>query len=134
MFFIFNNTIRLFHEYRWSRRKCLRFKCIDCGQNVIDIGDFCMVQHSIWKKFGLKFRDNLCIECIEARLGRKLRPADFMVGMLPWGSVRGYPPSLLLQQRRGPHPWLLRHEIHRRAERKKAIRRKRRLARSNALS
>jgi hypothetical protein len=49
--------------------------------NVLVIGEFCMVHPDIWDdQLGLGWDDNLCIGCIEARLGRKLKGPcpDFM--------------------------------------------------------
>jgi hypothetical protein len=49
-------------------------KCNDCGVNVIRAGEYYMLSPEIWEdKLHLKWDDNLCIGCLEARLGRKLR-------------------------------------------------------------
>ena len=56
-----------------SRREIARLVCKDCGVNVAKIGEYCMIDPAIWvKRLGMKLSDNLCIGCIEARLGRKL--------------------------------------------------------------
>lgn len=55
-----------------SRRELARHTCKDCGVNVIEIGEYYMVNPAIWKKVGLTWTDNLCIGCLEARLGRTL--------------------------------------------------------------
>ena len=61
--------------YKFSPEEIARHRCLDCGVNVIEIGDYCMVQSEIWRdQFGLGWDDNLCIACIEKRLGRRLTP------------------------------------------------------------
>ena len=68
------------------------------GVNVIEIGDYCMISPEIWeRKFGLGWRHNLCIACIERRLGRPLSLAcgDFAGP----ATVEGYPPSEILVKR-----------------------------------
>jgi hypothetical protein len=87
--------------YRASRRDIARHTCIDCGVNVIKIGDYCMISPDIWeRKFHLEWRDNLCIACIEARLGRKLRPM-FKGDFIGFPNVEGYPMSAILTDRIG---------------------------------
>jgi len=85
-------------HYKFSRREIARHRCIDCGVNVIEIGDYCMISPEIWqRKFGLGWRDNLCIACIERRLGRPLSVAcgDFAGP----ATVEGYPSSEILVKR-----------------------------------
>lgn len=87
-------------HYRKSRSEIARYACIDCGVNVIEIGDFCMINPSIWNgQLGLKETDNLCIACIEKRLGRKLRGLGDIIS-LP--SVEGFLRSDILQSRLPP--------------------------------
>lgn len=60
------------------------FKCMDCGDNVIDKKEYqYMVRQPVWRQ-AVKFsvdpspaRDLLCVNCLEKRLGRQLDPADF---------------------------------------------------------
>jgi hypothetical protein len=53
------------------------FLCNDCEVDCWAIGDFYMAQSEIWDKLGLGWTDNLCIGCLEARLGRKVScPGD----------------------------------------------------------
>ena len=85
---------------QFSRREITRHKCLDCGINVIKAGDYCLLNSKIWKgRFGLGWNDNLCIACIEARLGRKLsmRLHDF----ISFPSVKGFPMSDTLLDRYG---------------------------------
>jgi hypothetical protein len=61
------------------RRLSYRLPCNDCGVCVVGAGEYYMVAPDIWeKRLGLTWRDNLCIGCLEARLGRKLRQGDFI--------------------------------------------------------
>ena len=50
-----------------------RFKCIDCSVNVFDVGDWYMADPEIWNCLGLGWTDNLCIPCLQKRLGRPFR-------------------------------------------------------------
>jgi hypothetical protein len=75
-----------------------RWKCLDCGVNVIKAGDFCMLQPALWeRRLGLTWDDNMCVGCIETRLGRKLsmRRCDFIC----FPHVEGYPMSAVLRSR-----------------------------------
>jgi hypothetical protein len=73
--------------YKFSRREIARHKCIGCGVNVIKIGDYCMLSSEIWeRKLGLGWSDNMCVACVESRIGRKLSRLDFM----SFASVEGF--------------------------------------------
>jgi len=74
-----------------SRREIDRHVCKDCGVNVIKIGEYCMINPALWKdKLGLGWDDNLCIGCIEKRLGRKLRGmVDFIASRKIRAAIRG---------------------------------------------
>jgi hypothetical protein len=50
-----------------------RFNCKDCPVNVLDVGDWYMAWPEIWKGLGLGWHDNLCIPCLQKRLGRPFR-------------------------------------------------------------
>jgi hypothetical protein len=66
-------------RYRFSRREIARHKCIGCGINVIRAGDYCMLRNEIWQgTLGLKWQDNMCVACIEGRIGRQLTISDFI--------------------------------------------------------
>ena len=65
----------------WSRSKGYRatasYRCDDCGFNTLRGGEFTLIDHWIWEKeLKLGWEDNLCIGCIEARLGRRISIAD----------------------------------------------------------
>ena len=43
-----------------------KYKCNDCGVNVLTTGEFYMLDQDIWEKdLGLGWNDNLCIGCLE---------------------------------------------------------------------
>jgi hypothetical protein len=87
--------------HKFSASDVAACKCNDCGTNVIKDGSYCMLHPRIWeKKFGLGWNDNLCLACIEARLGRKLSMArlDFIS---PPPQIEGYPTSDALWERYG---------------------------------
>jgi hypothetical protein len=83
-------------QYQFSRQEIARHKCIACSVNVIEIGDYSMLQPDLWKQqLGLIWTDNLCIKCIETRLGRRLSFVDFCTVV----TVAGYSPSDILVDR-----------------------------------
>jgi hypothetical protein len=47
------------------------FLCNDCGIDVWKAGDWYMAQPEVWKGLGLKWHDNLCLACLDRRLGFK---------------------------------------------------------------
>lgn len=58
-----------------------KFLCNDCGVDVLAIGDWYMANPEIWKDaLGLGWNDNLCLACLEMRLGRELRPGVLDIG------------------------------------------------------
>jgi hypothetical protein len=81
-----------------------RYTCNDCSVNVLTSGEFYMLNPEIWEKqLGLGWEDNLCIGCLEQRLGRKVGPlwqvnSDFM---LPPHSSWMHPASPRLMDRYG---------------------------------
>jgi hypothetical protein len=87
-------------RYRNWPREVARYRCLDCGVNVIRIGDWYMLSDAIWvDQFGLGWDDNLCVACVEKRLGRRLSLPDF--GGFPAAVVEGYPVSKALIARYG---------------------------------
>lgn len=56
---------------------CSSFVCVDCGADTAEIAEFYMVRNDVWRAAGMTRAGMLCIGCIEARLGRRLSPADF---------------------------------------------------------
>jgi hypothetical protein len=60
-------------HYKFSADEIARHVCLDCGVNVIEIGDYVMLSPRTWEgTLGLDWDDNLCIACVEKRLGRQL--------------------------------------------------------------
>jgi hypothetical protein len=57
-----------------SRRK---FLCLDCGVDTGRIGEHYMLVDETWHLTGLQKYGMLCIEHVEARIGRRLVPSDF---------------------------------------------------------
>lgn len=52
--------------------------CVDCSVNTSYIEEYYNVLDHVWAETGLRPDDGmLCIRCLEARIGRKLTPADF---------------------------------------------------------
>ena len=86
-------------HYKLSPRQIARCRCNDCGVNVIEAGDYCMLRRRIWRDtFGLGITDNLCLACIETRLGRAITIAD----AITFPIVDGYPMSDTLHARLFP--------------------------------
>jgi len=82
---------------KFSRCEIERHRCLDCGVNVIEVGDYVMLSDELWQgELGLGGSDNLCINCIEKRLGRKLRMFTDII-YLP--AVEGYRTSATLLAR-----------------------------------
>lgn len=52
------------------------FDCADCGTNTNTINEYYMIHNHIWDSVA-KFKEMLCIGCLENRLGRQLVPSDF---------------------------------------------------------
>ena len=88
-------------HYKFSAPEIARHTCKDCGTNVVKAGDYCMLSSEIWEKqLKLSWDDNLCLACVERRLGRALTMLDFI--SVP--SVEGYPTSKALLARIAPEP------------------------------
>jgi len=86
-------------HYKLSPRQIARCRCNDCGVNVIEAGDYCMLRPRIWRNtFGLGITDNLCLAWIERRLGRAITIGD----VITFPIVDGYPMSDTLHARLFP--------------------------------
>jgi hypothetical protein len=60
-----------------SPERLERYACNDCEVNVAAVGEFYMLDPKIWSgRLGLGWDDNLCIGCLERRLGRKISARD----------------------------------------------------------
>lgn len=52
-----------------------RSKCVDCNVDTTKIGEYYIVHDSVWP---IGSHDGmLCVECVEDRIGRRLRWRDF---------------------------------------------------------
>jgi hypothetical protein len=62
------------------RKNASALICIDCGIDTIAINEHYMVTKVCWRTSGMKpDGGGLCIGCLEARIGRELRPRDFSI-------------------------------------------------------
>jgi hypothetical protein len=87
--------------HKFSRREIASLVCNDCNTNVLRDGSYFMLSPKIWRdKFGLGWDDNLCLACIETRLGRRVSIArgDFCS---PPPAIEGFPRSDALLERFG---------------------------------
>jgi hypothetical protein len=92
------------HRQRTERRHIQQYDCNDCKINTVRCGEFYMLKQDLWeKKLKLGLNDNLCVGCLEARLGRRLTIGDMQ--FLPTYRWQ-YPQSDRLIDRIGP--WLCR--------------------------
>jgi hypothetical protein len=51
--------------------------CMDCGVDTDALDEDCMVLDELWRTAHPAEAGRLCVGCLEARLGRTLRRADF---------------------------------------------------------
>lgn len=51
--------------------------CMDCAVDVYEIGEYYLVHSKVWLEAVPDKKGQLCIECLEKRLGRKLNGFDF---------------------------------------------------------
>jgi hypothetical protein len=95
------SSLTISNSYAFSKKvvALARFNCLGCGINVIKAGDYCMLTPHVWRdQLHLEWEDNMCVKCIELRIGRKLRPmlsGDFA----GFPNVKGYPMSPILRDR-----------------------------------
>jgi len=53
------------------------FRCADCNVDTLEIQEFYMVHHDLWKS-AMAGRRLLCIGCLETRIGRRIIADDFL--------------------------------------------------------
>jgi hypothetical protein len=60
--------------------------CDDCGLNILEAGEYYMLRDDVWEsQLGLGRWNNLCVGCLESRLGRRINFADLIIfPRLPW--------------------------------------------------
>jgi hypothetical protein len=69
-----------------------RRRCNDCRRDVVRMGHWYMASPTLWgKQLGLGWDDNLCLDCLEKRLGRKLRPGIFGSDVSPSSTPCKFP-------------------------------------------
>ena len=71
----------------------ISFRCALCHKKVDDYYDSPMLKDKIWKKISSEYFDKrgrwirqmICLECMEKKLGRKIRESDLKVwdGIVP---------------------------------------------------
>lgn len=69
----------IFWDYLIEFRAHMAGCCSDCFINIYDIDEYSFILHKkVWNKAAKKKKEHfLCIECIERRLKRELKPEDF---------------------------------------------------------
>lgn len=77
-----------------NRRK---FKCLDCGIDTSRANELYMLVDNTWMLTGLGPEGMLCIEHVEARIGRELSSVDFNNSYL--NNFRTNPKSMRLISR-----------------------------------
>lgn len=50
-------------------------QCFDCAENTFTIKEYFIVNHEVWDSVANDY--DLCVGCLEARLGRDLNKTDF---------------------------------------------------------
>lgn len=53
-----------------------KMDCADCGVNTVRVGHYYMVHNYVWAESDAG-KGLLCLDCLEARLGRPLEAEDF---------------------------------------------------------
>jgi hypothetical protein len=53
------------------------FECLDCQIGTMDLNQYYMVHDELWLQANPDDDGMLCFKCLEIRLGRELRAADF---------------------------------------------------------
>jgi hypothetical protein len=54
------------HHYKMSPGEIDRHRCLDCGVNVILVGDYCPLKPELSHQMGLGSSDDLCVACTES--------------------------------------------------------------------
>jgi hypothetical protein len=76
-------TPRAIREREARDRARVESRCLDCREETSFRADkedeWYMVQDALWLRAHPAGEGKLCIDCLERRLGRRLRPDDFKV-------------------------------------------------------
>jgi hypothetical protein len=68
-----------------KKAKSRRLLCVDCGVDTLATGQYYIVRRPVWAASGLGRQDGmLCLDCLERRLGRRLRNEDFDMPPACW--------------------------------------------------
>lgn len=62
--------------YRWELFVC-DWRCLGCGIDMSTVDEYYMLKSDVWAQVNPAIDGNLCIACVEERLGRTLTAADF---------------------------------------------------------
>ncbi|WP_109394627.1 MULTISPECIES: hypothetical protein [Mycobacteroides] len=62
--------------YRWELFVC-DWRCLGCGLDMSTVDEYYMLKDDVWAQVNPAIDGNLCIACVEERLGRTLTAADF---------------------------------------------------------
>ncbi|AWG64771.1 hypothetical protein DDT46_13860 [Mycobacteroides abscessus] len=62
--------------YRWELFVC-DWRCLGCGLDMSTVDEYYMLKNDVWAQVDPAIDGNLCIACVEERLGRTLTAADF---------------------------------------------------------
>jgi hypothetical protein len=81
-------------EYRWQLVVC-DWRCLDCGINTDAIDEYYMLQNEVWAQVNPGIDGQLCISCVEHRLGRTLTAADFTDGKINTSTTLRRSPKLI---------------------------------------
>jgi hypothetical protein len=85
------------HKVKHSKSGNDNFLCVDCGKDTfVDSRDYYMVDWEVWKKHGVGDK-MLCMDCMETRLGHKLRKEEILDCPLN-NFMNDYTSAILTQQ------------------------------------
>ena len=59
------------------RKRKQNFLCVDCKVNTSKIKEHYFVNTELWLSSGATIHQQLCISCLEKRIGRLLNSSDF---------------------------------------------------------
>jgi hypothetical protein len=68
----------LFEGFRQSPQPAtFDSRCLGCRVDTHAIGDYYMLRNEVWVEANPNVAGQLCVSCVERRLGRPLTPTDF---------------------------------------------------------
>ena len=80
----------------WYKRAMNILDCSDCGKSVLNEGY--MLKDNVWDSIADK-KTNLCVDCCEKRLGRKLNKEDFQdIGYNFWKDMKPFKSTKLIDR------------------------------------